>query len=568
MKNKIFLTLASILTATSMLAQDFEYQGVKYTVLDASAKTVTTKAGKNYPIATGHDNFQGDLVIPETVYNGSTAYTVTEIGAYSFYNNTDVNGHNNITSISLPNTLTKIGEDAFGYNENFTTIVIPEGITGRTETASFEYCRGLETIVLPAGIERFGSSYFGGCNNIKTIVCYAVEPPYTTPATITQSAQNYGANITLYVPDGSQQAYEDFKYGTSATAWGAWHYMNIKSVDEWPGLDEPDQPGEPEMPMVNLTVVYPDGSESVVPTPANAPVNVLINPLNRWTINSVTHDNVDVTDLVDPQTGRYLSANLIADNSVITIVAVESVTIEPIEPEEPDVIETASAILMTVDQSRHLGIYLENNDTELHALAADIVSWSSDNDDIASVDADGAVTGNKYGDAVITAYNAAGQSIMAFDVYVGPVLTVVYPDGSKVNHYIPYNTQANITIAPSARWQITSASHDDTDVTDDVKNGKYVSADPLTDNSTITLVANEYEEHTVGAESVGADTDIRILVNGRTLTIVGAEDSDAVSVYNVQGKVVYQGLSKTVTLNEGGVYVVRVGTRAYKLAIL
>lgn len=482
MKTKILTALTTVLMAGSMLAQDFEYQGVKYTVLDESAKTVTTKVGKGNPMTTGNFNFSGELVIPEKVeYNGQQ-YTVTAIGDFSFMNYPQYeNSAADVTSLSLPNTITYIGGDAFAGNKNLKIVVIPESVTGDTESSVFRDCDGLETIVIPSGITRFGSYYFSPSRNLKEVICYAQTPPYATPGVFTNTGTST-ENVTLYVPAGSEQAYADYKWSqTSSNPYGAWHYFGtIKSIDEWKGLGgggvEPEQPGEPQ------------------------------------------------------------------------------------------VFETPDNLFFDIDEVHNLSVYLSNG-SAIQTLAANDVQWASSDDSIVSVNNNGEATGVAYGNATITATNAEG-TLLSVNAYVGTTLSVVYPNGSKVDHHVPYNAKAVVDINPSERWRITSASHDGADITEFVvNNGTYVSAEPITGNSVITLVAEEYDNPTVGVENVEA-ANIRLLVNGRTLTVVGAEPTDIVSVYNIAGASIYQGVDKTFTLDNGGVYLVRVAGKTYKLAIL
>ena len=58
-------------------------------------------------------DFVGNITIPSTFIDNDVTYTVTEIGESGFY------FCNNITSITLPNTITVIGIEAFFSSSNF-----------------------------------------------------------------------------------------------------------------------------------------------------------------------------------------------------------------------------------------------------------------------------------------------------------------------------------------------------------------------------------------------------------------------------------------------------------------
>ncbi len=74
-----------------------------------------------------------------------------------------------ITEIELPQSLKYLGGSAFARSR-IKNLVIPDGVKfpegAHNMFASYDY---LESIVLPSGIESFGSWFFGGCENLKSI---------------------------------------------------------------------------------------------------------------------------------------------------------------------------------------------------------------------------------------------------------------------------------------------------------------------------------------------------------------------------------------------------------------
>ena len=93
-----------------------------------------------------------DIVI--TSHIGS--YPVTEIGHYAFEASWDV------TSISLPDTITTISEQAFADCESLTGIAIPETVTfiGR---GAFSNCTALTELTLPASVTNTQEEMLTGC---------------------------------------------------------------------------------------------------------------------------------------------------------------------------------------------------------------------------------------------------------------------------------------------------------------------------------------------------------------------------------------------------------------------
>lgn len=73
-----------------------------------------------------------------------------------------------LTSITLPDGVTKIGWGAFGYCDNLTSIIIPDGVT-EIEGSTFNSCSSLTRITLPDGVTKIGESAFGYCSSLTSI---------------------------------------------------------------------------------------------------------------------------------------------------------------------------------------------------------------------------------------------------------------------------------------------------------------------------------------------------------------------------------------------------------------
>lgn len=105
--------------------------------------------------AIGADNpdLSGTLVIPDTI-NG---YKVTEIANSGF-------NHTNITTVVIPETVTKINDYAFSYCPNLKTVIIPEGVRTLGE-AVFKECPSLKSITIPASVTDMGLCSVGYKDN-------------------------------------------------------------------------------------------------------------------------------------------------------------------------------------------------------------------------------------------------------------------------------------------------------------------------------------------------------------------------------------------------------------------
>ena len=101
-------------------------------------------------------SYSGGIVIPSTVMNGSTQYTVTGIGNYAF------SGCSGLTSITIPNSVTSIGEFAFENCRVLTSLTIPNSVTS-IGIYAFENCKALTSIVIPNSVTSIGIYTFYGC---------------------------------------------------------------------------------------------------------------------------------------------------------------------------------------------------------------------------------------------------------------------------------------------------------------------------------------------------------------------------------------------------------------------
>ena len=73
-----------------------------------------------------------------------------------------------LSGISLPNTVTSIGERAFYHCSSLASVNIPYGVTSIGERA-FEYCRSLETITIPDSVTSIGEQAFMNCTALVSV---------------------------------------------------------------------------------------------------------------------------------------------------------------------------------------------------------------------------------------------------------------------------------------------------------------------------------------------------------------------------------------------------------------
>jgi hypothetical protein len=148
------LFVLSILLSAQALA--FDVGGFSYTVTSGTTVEVTGRASGN--TAT-------DIVIPATVVDSGTTYSVTTIGEESFLFDvfTSVNA---LTSVSIPDSVTNIGRQAFMSND-LQSVDIPDSVT-RVEYGAFRENNILNSVTIGDSVTVISDAAF--INNALTSV--------------------------------------------------------------------------------------------------------------------------------------------------------------------------------------------------------------------------------------------------------------------------------------------------------------------------------------------------------------------------------------------------------------
>ena len=148
----LITTLFVLLSCTSAFAFDCEVDGIYYNRLSTDELGVTS----------GTSKYTGDIVIPETVMYRDKVFKVTQITANAFKSC-------NITSVSIPQSVTAICSSAFSGCSSLSSIVIPEGVN-ELGSSAFSGCTKATSVSLPNSITSIGSYAFENCSSITSII--------------------------------------------------------------------------------------------------------------------------------------------------------------------------------------------------------------------------------------------------------------------------------------------------------------------------------------------------------------------------------------------------------------
>ena len=73
-----------------------------------------------------------------------------------------------MTSITIPSSVTSLGDGCFGGCSGLTSITIPSSVTSLGSWC-FDSCSGLTSITIPSSVTSLGNGCFGGCKNLETV---------------------------------------------------------------------------------------------------------------------------------------------------------------------------------------------------------------------------------------------------------------------------------------------------------------------------------------------------------------------------------------------------------------
>lgn len=124
-----------------------------------------------------------------------------------------------VRKMSIPSSVTKIGNYAFFNCRNLTSIELPSGVTKIGDDA-FSCCTNLSSLTLPSGVKEIGSAAFHGCTGLTSIYAFMEKPCKIEETTFDNETK---INATLYVPKGSLLDYWD------DNQWKK--FMNIEEFD-------------------------------------------------------------------------------------------------------------------------------------------------------------------------------------------------------------------------------------------------------------------------------------------------------------------------------------------------
>ena len=122
--------------------------------------------GETVSVVDCYESASGKLVIPSSYEDKP----VISIEGYAF---TSCSG---LTNVTVPDSVTSIGQDAFWGCSNLTSVTIPDSVT-RIENMTFRNCGNLTSVIIGNKVKSIGRWAFRDCSNLTNV---------TIPENVTQ----------------------------------------------------------------------------------------------------------------------------------------------------------------------------------------------------------------------------------------------------------------------------------------------------------------------------------------------------------------------------------------------
>lgn len=194
---RLLLLASAIATSLSAAAYDFVSAGIYYNITGNNTVEVTYSDRDN-------NTYSGSVSIPETVTNNGTEYSVTKIGEYAFQGSA-------VTSVSMPECITSIGQYACNECGSLETVVLPTNLDDFSGWCIFRNCRNLKNIAIPENVTEIPNGTFINCSSLTAI---------TIPQGVSEIGSNafYGCSslTSIEIPEGVEYLYEQVFYGCTA----------------------------------------------------------------------------------------------------------------------------------------------------------------------------------------------------------------------------------------------------------------------------------------------------------------------------------------------------------------
>ncbi len=113
-----------------------------------------------------------------------------------------------LSSVIIPNSVTSIEGEVFKCCSNLTSVIIPNSVTKIGDQA-FEGCSSLTSVTIPNSVTSIGVQAFEDCSGLKSITCEANIPPkFIVESGESSAFYHVNKSLPVYVPANSVAQYK------------------------------------------------------------------------------------------------------------------------------------------------------------------------------------------------------------------------------------------------------------------------------------------------------------------------------------------------------------------------
>lgn len=196
-----------------------------------------------YDTSYNDTHFFGATVVSHTYNDGKGVMKFD--GDVPFLKNSVFKSNDSLKSITLPNSITEIGLQAFWYCEYLTNIKLPSNLTyigGKSfancyrlssitipnkvtiiDSQTFEKCRALTTITIPKNVTEIGLGAFRDCTNLTEVYFKSTTPPKFDENYPDTTFSGCSSSLKIYIPTGTKEQYK--------TALNGYYSSNLVEYD-------------------------------------------------------------------------------------------------------------------------------------------------------------------------------------------------------------------------------------------------------------------------------------------------------------------------------------------------
>lgn len=333
------------------------------------------------------------------------------------------NGCINLTSVTIPNSVTSIGNSAFYWCSGLTSVTIPNSVTSIGDWA-FARCSSLTSVSIPNSVTSIGNEVFYMCSNLYRLTILSEAIP--------EGKIINNTNTILAVPSSLVETYKA-KYPNNTVI------ANIEPDFTMSGEEITVLPGQTKVLKLSLDnaelcnafqfdLTMPAGLEiaqsgsaysvalnaSLVDKTHSIDVNRVASGAYRVvafsTSNTDFKGGTDLIEITVNAASTFKGGNIVLSNAI----AAQTSTEYPVADKNFMIYSAVSAKSITLDK-----ITATIKDTETLQLTATVnpddttdktVTWTTSDASVATVSSTGLVTAIKAGPATITATTSNGLS--------------------------------------------------------------------------------------------------------------------------------------------------------------